>query len=155
MVAVLVVVEVDGAALVVAVVVAAPVVLLVSVDALVVDAAEVSVVVELVVEPQAAIAASAAAAAKLKIKRMGSPPPGKWDEEPSALNLSAALAQSDNFESVPKCLVKSAFSARASALDHVHGQSALACFLVLGRHIQAGLAHGLDHLIERDFAWFG
>ena len=96
------------AVLVVALVVAALVVVLVSVDALVVDA-EVSAVVELVVEPQAAIAASAAAAAKLKIKRMGSPPPGKWDEEPSALNLSAALAQSDNFESVPKCLVKTAF----------------------------------------------
>ena len=107
MVAVLVVVDVDGAALVVAV--AVPVLLLVSVDAPVVDDAEVSVVVELVVEPQAAIAASAPAAAKLKIKRMGSPPPGKWDEEPSALNLSAALAQSDNFESVPRCLVKSAF----------------------------------------------
>ena len=108
MVAVLVVVDDDGAVLVVALVVAALVVVLVSVDALVVDA-EVSAVVELVVEPQAAIAASAAAAAKLKIKRMGSPPPGKWDEEPSALNLSAALAQSDNFESVPKCLVKTAF----------------------------------------------
>jgi len=107
-VAVLVVVDDDGAVLVVALVVAALVVVLVSVDALVVDA-EVSAVVELVVEPQAAIAASAAAAAKLKIKRMGSPPPGKWDEEPSALNLSAALAQSDNFESVPKCLVKTAF----------------------------------------------
>ena len=55
-------------------------VVLVSVDALVVDDAEVSVVVELVVEPQAAIAASAPAAAKLKIKRIGSPPPGNWDE---------------------------------------------------------------------------
>ena len=107
MVAVLVVADDEGAALVV--VVGALVVLLVVVDALVVDDAEVSAVVELVVEPQAAIAASAAAAAKLKIKRMGSPPPGKWDEEPSALNLSAALAQSDNFESVPKCLVKTAF----------------------------------------------
>jgi len=144
-----VVADEDGAALVVAVLVEA----LVSVDALVVDEAEVSVVVELVVEPQAAIAASAPAAAKLKIKRMGSPPPGNWDEEPSALNLSAALAQSDNFESVRESVVKSAFS--ASALDHVHGQSALARFLVLGRHIQAGLAHGLDHLIERDFAWLG
>ena len=109
MVAVPVVVDDDGAVLVVALVVAALVAVLVSVDALVVDDAEVSAVVELVVEPQAAIAASAAAAAKLKIKRMGSPPPGKWDEEPSALNLSAALAQSDNFESVPKCLVKTAF----------------------------------------------
>ena len=99
MVAVLVVVDDDGAVLVVALVVAALVAVLVSVDALVVDDADVSAVVELVVEPQAAIAASAAAAAKLKIKRMGSPPPGKWDEEPSALNLSAALAQSDNFES--------------------------------------------------------
>ena len=73
----------EGAALVVAVVVEAPVLLLVSVDALVVDAADVSAVVELLLEdvvwPQAAIAARAPAAAKLKIKRMASPPV-KWDE---------------------------------------------------------------------------
>lgn len=64
----------EGAALVVAVVVDAPVLLLVSVDALVVDDAEVSAVVELLVDvvvwPHAAIAARAPAAAKLKIKRM-------------------------------------------------------------------------------------
>ncbi len=71
----LVVADEDGAALVVAVVVDAPVLLAVSVDALVVDEAEVSAVllVDVVVEPQAAIAARAPAAAKLKIKRMGSP----------------------------------------------------------------------------------
>ena len=65
----------DGVALVVAVVVDAAVLLLVSVDALVVVAADVSAVVELLVEddvvwPQAAIAARAPAAAKLRIKRI-------------------------------------------------------------------------------------
>ena len=69
----------DGAAveLVVAVVVDAPVPIDVSVELLVVDEADVSAVVELVedevVWPQAAMATRAPAAAKLNIKRMGSP----------------------------------------------------------------------------------
>lgn len=91
----------DGAAveLVVAVVVAGA--MAVSVDVLAVVDAVVDSVVELdvvVVEPQAASAARAPAAAKLRIKRMLSSS-RRWDREASALNLSDALAQSDNFES--------------------------------------------------------
>src|SRR5690606_28880638 len=40
--------------------------------------------------------------------------------------------------------------ARNSALDHVHRQAAAAGFLVLVLHVVAGLAHGLDDLVEGD-----
>jgi hypothetical protein len=106
------VVELDeGAAveLVVAVVVAAAVP--VSVEVLALVAAVVDSVVELdvvvVVEPQAASAARAPAAAKLRIKRMLSSS-RKWDKEASALNLSDALAQSDKLESGPRRRLASA-----------------------------------------------
>lgn len=150
-VAVLVVADEDGAALVVAVIVDAPVLLAVSVDAPVVDEAEVSAVllVDVVVEPQAAIAARAPAAAKLKIKRMAHlSSRAMGTKQPSALNLSDALAQSDKLESGRKSLGLAHFGPCDSALDDVDRESALAGFLVLGRHVQAGLAHGLDDLIE-------
>ena len=67
----------DGAAVELVVAVDVPVLIEVSVDALVVDEADVSAVVELVedevVWPQAAMATRAPAAAKLRIKRIGSP----------------------------------------------------------------------------------
>src|SRR6185437_14558636 len=37
-----------------------------------------------------------------------------------------------------------------SALDHVHRQAAARRFLVLVLHVAAGVAHGLDDLVERD-----
>src|SRR5579885_2106370 len=37
-----------------------------------------------------------------------------------------------------------------SALDHVDGEAAAAGFLVLVLHVAAGVAHGLDHLVETD-----
>src|SRR5690348_17699547 len=36
-----------------------------------------------------------------------------------------------------------------SALDHVHRESAATGFLVLVLHVAAGVAHGLDDLVER------
>lgn len=91
----------DGAVVAVPVVVAVSVLVVVlaagAVVAAVVDSV-VELVDDVVVEPQAAMAISAPAAAKLRIKRMlSSSVIGK--EEASALNLSDALAQSDNFES--------------------------------------------------------
>src|SRR5512139_862084 len=38
----------------------------------------------------------------------------------------------------------------ASALDDVDREAPARGFLVLGLHVGAGLAHGLDHLVERD-----
>src|SRR5690349_3798830 len=37
----------------------------------------------------------------------------------------------------------------SSALDDVDRQAALAGLLVLGRHVETGLSHGLDHGVER------
>jgi len=92
----------DGAAVELVAAVDVVVVVPVSVDVLAVVAAVVDSVVELdvvvVVEPQAARAARAPAAAKLRIKRMLSSS-GNWGGKASALNLSDALAQSDKLES--------------------------------------------------------
>ena len=38
-----------------------------------------------------------------------------------------------------------------SAFDDVDGQAALAGFFVFRGHVEAGLAHGFDDLIERNF----
>src|SRR5690606_41280284 len=37
----------------------------------------------------------------------------------------------------------------SSTLDNIDGQAALRSFLVLAHHVGAGLAHGLDDLIEK------
>src|SRR5690348_5648767 len=42
------------------------------------------------------------------------------------------------------------FAGARSTLDHVHGQAAARRFLVLVLHVTAGVAHGLDDLVERD-----
>ena len=40
--------------------------------------------------------------------------------------------------------------ASCSALDDVHGQPAARGFLVLVLHVAAGVAHGLDDLVQAD-----
>lgn len=41
------------------------------------------------------------------------------------------------------------------ALNDVEGQSSKRGFLVAGLHVEAGLVHGLDYLVEGDFVAFG
>lgn len=152
----------DGAAveLVVAVVVAAPVLLLVSVDALVVVAADVSAVVELLVEddvvcPQAAIAARAPAAAKLKIKRIAHLSSRKLGRRRHRRPICQTPWRNlTNLKVARNRVVKAGFWL-ASTLDDIDREPALAGFLVLGRHVQAGLPHGLNDLIERNLARLG
>src|ERR1700761_9776456 len=43
-----------------------------------------------------------------------------------------------------------AASSRQSALNHVDGQAATRGFLVFVLHVAAGIAHGGNHLVQRD-----
>ena len=126
----------DGAAveLVVAVVVDAPVLLAVVVD--IVDAADVSAVVELVVDdevvwPQAAMATRAPAAAKLKIKRIGSPLlPDNGTRRHRALICQTPWRNLTNLKVAGKAQ-HWPIGPHVSALDDVYRQPALTGFLVL------------------------
>ena len=45
----------------------------------------------------------------------------------------------------------SSLASRSSAFDYVQSEAAERRFLVVGFHIHAGLIHGSDDLVERDF----
>src|SRR5690606_34237137 len=64
---------------------------------------------------------------------------------PGAGGEVAAAGRRDDVRGVAACA-----AARGSALDDVDRRAAAAGFLVLVLHVAAGVAHGADHLVQRD-----
>jgi hypothetical protein len=46
--------------------------------------------------------------------------------------------------------VRERWEADSSTFGHVDGESSFCGFLVLRLHVEAGLVHGVNHLVERD-----
>src|SRR3954469_7971971 len=69
---------------------------------------------------------------------------------PPAIPYASCATRTGRAGRATPCFAGSLRGGRSSAFHHVDGEAAEAGFLVALVHVEAGLAHRLDHLVEAD-----